>query len=290
MQVKYFVLQPDQFKLDGGAMYGIIPRPLWEKKSSPDTSGRINLALRLLLIKTDNKIILIDTGIGSHYHSGFLKRFAINSELKHPIDKCLNTLNLKRDDITDVVLSHLHFDHVGGLQAQANQLAFKNATLHLQRAHYNYANNPTKRDAGSFQTDIYKPTLESYKQNDKINWIDGDNGIILADEDYQLNFQSSNGHTPHMLHPYDKNIFYMADIAPTSNHISIPWVMGYDISPGITTQDKERLFNFAIQNNLIAIYEHDIDYWGSKLIKNKKDDFEANDKYLAQNLAAYAIF
>jgi len=168
---KYFCLQPSKFRLDGGAMFGIIPKQLWEKVAPPDEFNRIDLSLRLLLIKTENRVIVIDTGIGDYHDPKFNKIFDVRTN-KTPIKEALNAINLTPDDVTDLIVTHLHFDHAGGIGEQIDGEVlpvFKKATVYLHRDHWNYSLNPTARDAGSFQRNIFEPVIEYYKKEDKIS-------------------------------------------------------------------------------------------------------------------------
>lgn len=279
MNTKHAVLDPQSFKLDGGAMFGIIPKPLWNKVHPADQENRIELALRLLLIIKNERIILIDTGIGNYHGDRFDQRFAVTN-IENPLDKSLENIGLKREDITDLVISHLHFDHIGGIVEKIStddslQIIFKNATLHLHSEHYNYAQNPTERDAGSFHQNIFNPAINWYKEHQKIHWLTGSEGEILPG----LKFLVSHGHTPYLLHAYDEKTIYLADLIPTNNHIHIPWVMGYDIAPGITTADKRRILKFIVENNLIAIFEHDPEFLGARVIQNEKNEFVCGEKF-----------
>ncbi len=278
MNNTHAVLDPQSFKLDGGAMFGIIPKPLWEKVHPADSENRIELSLRLLLIKKENRTILIDTGIGNYHGEKFDQRFQVTN-INSPLDQSLKSIGLTRDDITDLVISHLHFDHIGGIVERVNavselQIIFKNATLHLHRDHYNYANRPTERDAGSFHQHIFNPAIKWYEDNNKINWLSGEEGVILPN----LKFITSHGHTPYLIHAYDDKTIYLADLIPTSNHVPIPWVMGYDISPGITTEDKKRVLKFIVDNGLIAIFEHDPEFVGAQIALNAKNEFFCSEK------------
>lgn len=265
---QYFALHPSVFKLDGGAMFGIIPKPLWSKAIEADELNRIEMALRVLLIKTPQHNILIDTGIGDYHGQKFDDRFGVQGP-KNPLLDLLNQAGLQKEDITDVILSHLHFDHVGGLHAQEQDLIFPNARLHLHRDHYQYSLNPTDRDAGSFQSEFFKPLIEKYETLGRVNWLSGSEGVIIKDGADEIKFRISHGHTPYMIHPYDEKFIYMADLVPTSAHISVPWVMGYDIAPGQTTKDKREFYEFIMKNELTMIFEHDKKYWGSKLTYQK---------------------
>jgi glyoxylase-like metal-dependent hydrolase (beta-lactamase superfamily II) len=278
---KYFVLHPAVFKLDGGAMFGIIPKPLWSKFIPADELNRIQLSLRVMLIQTAQKNILIDTGIGDYHGSKFDDRFAVEGAPNPLLKKLKDDFNLDAGDITDLIVSHLHFDHVGGLGHEQDHHAglFPNATLHLHRQHYDYALNPTLRDTGSFHSQYFKPLIESAQKAGKVHWVSGESGTILKDGKDEISFKCSHGHTPWLMHPFDENFIYMADLVPTSAHIPVPWVMGYDISPGRTTIDKVEFYEFIIKNDLTMIFEHDMNIWGAKIKQKNTTDFEATEKY-----------
>lgn len=281
---KYFVLHPAVFKLDGGAMFGIIPKPLWSKAIAADELNRIQLSLRVMLIKTSNRNILVDTGIGDYHGDKFDHRFGVAGE-KNPLIKLLKELHdLNPEDITDLIVTHLHFDHVGGLgqDPTTHTALFPNATLHIHREHYEYALNPTPRDTGSFHSQYFRPLVEAAEKAGKVHWVSGKEGVLLEDESDQLFFKCSFGHTPYLLHPYDDKFIYMADLVPTSHHIPLPWVMGYDIAPGQTTLDKMEFFKFILEKNLTMIFEHDMEFWGGK-IASKGSDFEKAQLFHAKS-------
>lgn len=281
MSKKYFVLHPAVFKLDGGAMFGIIPKPLWSKQIPADELNRIQLSLRVMLIQTKNRNIMIDTGIGDYHGEKFDDRFGVVGK-KNPLITILQkNHNLKPEDITDLIVSHLHFDHVGGLghELEEHSSIFPNATLHIHRQHYDYALKPTLRDTGSFHAQFFKPLVEKANASKKVNWLNGEEGLLLDDEGEKIYFKCSHGHTPWLLHAYDEKFIYMADLVPTSAHVPLPWVMGYDISPGITTIDKERFYKFIIEKNLTMIFEHDMKVWGAKVRQKSEHDFEASEKF-----------
>jgi glyoxylase-like metal-dependent hydrolase (beta-lactamase superfamily II) len=283
--VSYYALRPGSFKLDGGAMFGIIPRPMWQKIAPPDEQNRIELALRLLLIKTPNKLILLDTGIGDYHDEKFIERFAVRAPLGC-LENSLKNAGFKAEDLTDLVISHLHFDHAGGIGKMENDLMvpiFPNATLHLHRAHYDYAQKPSERDGGSFIAKYFMPVINSYEKQNKIKWLQGESGIILKDGDYTLNFLSSTGHTPHLMHAYDDKVIYLADIIPTSAHIHIPWVMAYDMQPGVSTQDKKRILKHIVDKKLYVFFEHDPIFWGSRIVVDEKGNFKADQLSKCEN-------
>lgn len=262
-------------------MFGIIPKPLWSKQIPADELNRIQLSLRVMLIQTKNKNILVDTGIGDYHGEKFDDRFGVVGPKNPLIETLEKNFNLKPSDITDLIVSHLHFDHVGGLghDEQEHMTLFTNATLHIHRQHYDYALNPTMRDTGSFHSQYFKPLVEKADKAGLVHWLTGEEGLILNDGGDEIKFRCSHGHTPWLVHPYDDKFIYMADLVPTSAHIPVPWVMGYDISPGRTTIDKVDFYKFIIKNNLTMIFEHDMNVWGAKVKQKNEMDFEAAEKF-----------
>lgn len=260
---QYYALHPATFKLDGGAMFGIIPKPLWEKQIPADELNRIHLSLRVLCVRTNNRVILIDTGIGDDHDAKFSQRFAIQGPTNPLVQVLQQELFLSPNEVTDVVVTHLHFDHAGGLGE--GHFLFPNARLHLHRRHYEYSQAPTARDTGSFLKDHFLPVTEELQKSGRIEWHEGESGVLLKDDDYTMHFRASHGHTPWLMHPYDERFIYMADLVPTSAHVPIPWVMGYDIAPGRTTVDKHEFYEFIRAHNLVMVFEHDIHFWGARL-------------------------
>lgn len=291
MENKNYVLEPGHFMLDGGAMFGIIPKPMWSKVHPADEYNRIDLALRLWCIKSAEKLIVVDTGIGDYHDEKFNTMFNVRGE-SSPLTKALAEINHTPEDVTDLIISHLHFDHIGGIGTKEDgewKAVFPNAKLHIHKDHYDYALNPTERDSGSFHVKNFTPIIEYYKNKDQLVWHEGHDGKILDLENDEIRFKCSFGHTPYLMHPYTKDFIYLADLIPTSNHVHVPWVMGYDIEPGITTKYKREFLEFVIEKNLKIIFEHDPKYWGSTIEKNDRGKYICAKASDATNKGAYLI-
>lgn len=280
--MKITLIHPTSFKLDGGAMFGIIPKPLWSKKILPDKLNRIEMSLRVVLLEWGQKKIIIDTGIGDYHSDKFNQQFEIKNT-NSPLIKILEEeCNIEPNEITDIILTHLHFDHVGGLgKGKDGTLPlFPNATLHLHEKHLEYAKNPTIRDSGSFQSYCFLPLIQYYNDSKRLNLVKGESGIIS--KTLPCSFKTSQGHTPHMLHPIFENFIYMADLVPMSHHINLPWVMGYDIEPGVTTVYKKNFYDAIIKENLIMIFEHDTKIWGATLKLNEKGQYQSAQEFISE--------
>ncbi len=292
-ELQYAIIEPARFKLDGGGMYGIIPKPMWEKVHPADEMNRVDLALRLWLIRSQDRVVVVDTGIGDYHDEKFQKLFDVRSS-KNPMEQALNQLGLSCDDVTDLVISHLHFDHVGGIGVKDENdqwlPIFPKAHCHIHQKHWDYAHNATPRDAGSFHTHVFDPIIKIYEQAGKLSFYQGEEGLLFKLNDYEeLRFRVSFGHTPWLMHPYTKDLIYLTDLVPTSHHIHIPWVMGYDINPGETTLQKEKLYDFILEKNLKVIFEHDPEYWGASLGEVKPKKVGAIKRYKRSEALAYPI-
>ena len=276
--MKKFIIHPTTFKLDGGAMFGIIPKPLWARKIEPDEFNRILMSLRVIYLEIEDKKILIDTGIGDYHSEKFNHQFAIENT-DSPLTTILRKhLDVDPTEITDVIITHLHFDHVGGLIERDKEMTFPNATLHLHKKHYEYSQEPTARDTGSFQSHFFNPIIQQYIDKEQIHFLEGENGLIINSAT-PIKFKVSFGHTPYMIHPIFENYIYMADLVPMAHHLKIPWVMGYDIEPGVTTKYKEEFYKFIIENDLCMIYEHDNETWGSKIKLDDKQQYVFTENF-----------
>lgn len=253
--MKLHVISAGHFKLDGGAMFGVVPKSLWSRTNPADEHNMCEWTMRCLLVEIGDRKILIDTGMGdkqsekffSHYHL-FGGNTLVNS---------LHEKGFHPDDITDVFLTHLHFDHCGGaVKGQANQyeLLFKNATHWSNEAHWKWATVPNDREKASFLKENILPIEES----GKLSFINKEGEWLEGFEIYHFN-----GHTDAQMIPHlkigGKTIVFMADLLPSTGHIPLPYVMGYDTRPLITLDEKRRFLNDAADNDYILFLEHDIE-------------------------------
>jgi glyoxylase-like metal-dependent hydrolase (beta-lactamase superfamily II) len=252
--MKLYTINTGLFKLDGGAMFGVVPKSIWNKLNPADNNNMCSWAMRCMLIETGNKLILIDTGIGSKQDDKFFSFYYLHGE--DTLQKSLNTLGFSAEDITDVILTHLHFDHVGGAVERNKDgkllPAFKNATYWSHESHWQWATNPNDREKASFLKENFMPIQESGQLkflNAKTNLFEG------------FSFELSNGHTESMIIPIIEykggKIAYMADLIPSAAHIPVPYVMGYDVRPLDTMKEKKTFLQTAAEKNYFLFFEHD---------------------------------
>ena len=259
MNISGYKLHPiltSQFRLDGGAMFGIIPKTLWEKKMPSDELNRIQMVTRSLLLISNDKRILIDTGMGDKWQEKFKKIYEIDTK-SVSLDLSLAEVGFSAEDITDVICTHLHFDHIGGnTKIEDGEIvpSFTNAKYWMSQVNWNVANSPSEKDQGSFMQDDWAVLAE----NNMINFVKDDMQFLP-----NIDFMISNGHTAGMMLPVisdDSNtLVYGADLIPTSTHIPLPWVMAYDVQPTVTVEEKKQLYYDAVDNNWILFFEHDPD-------------------------------
>ena len=248
------VIETGVFGLDGGAMFGIIPKPLWSKFNPADEQNRVLLHARNLLLVSDTRKILIDTGIGSDWDEKFIRNYRLD-QTGNTMYKSLNKLGINPDEITDVLLTHLHFDHTGGSTylKEGNWIpTFPNAKYYVQKKHFEWALKPTDRDRGSFIQNRFMPL----HNEGLLNFIDGE--VQFDDE---IEFLTINGHTSfqQMIKVQDSSnsVLFCGDLFPFTSHIPIPYVMGYDLQPLVTVQEKKKILPLAIEQNWKLFFEHD---------------------------------
>ncbi|MBS1492326.1 MAG: MBL fold metallo-hydrolase [Bacteroidetes bacterium] len=248
-------VQTGLFKLDGGAMFGVVPKTLWTKTNPSDEINRIDMCTRALLFDNGKRKILVDTGIGYKLAEKVNKIYDVDFS-KYTLEKSLQDLGLKREDITDVLLTHLHFDHAGGNtyydEEHQLQIAFPNATYHVQKKHYEWALNPTERDKASFFPENYK-ILEDKKV---LKFYDGESKF-----DDIISLCPVNGHTSHMqlikASDVETTLFYLADLIPTAGHVPLAYIMGYDLFPLTTLDEKKKYLKNISEENWTVFFEHD---------------------------------
>ena len=253
--MRIYPIQTGNFKLDGGAMFGVVPKSIWQKTNPADSNNMIEMGMRSMLIEDGNKLILIDTGMGNKQSDKFFGYYYQFGDFS--LDTSLASYGFHRDDITDVFLTHLHFDHCGGsIQWNKNQTgyepAFKNAKFWSNQEHWNWATNPNPREKASFLEENILPIQESGQLN-----------FISENSFQQVGFDvlKMDGHTEKQMLPkvfyQGKTIIFMADLLPTIGHIPVPYVMGYDTRPLLTLPEKEKFLNAAADHNYYLFLEHD---------------------------------
>lgn len=242
------------FSLDGGAMFGVVPRPLWEKQLVPDARNRVALALRCMLILDGKRRILVDDGIGSRWDGRHRDLFGISHE-GLGLDAELARAGFSREDITDVVLTHLHFDHAGGTvreEAGQQRLAFPNATYHLQRRHWKWAHQATEKDRHSFRVDDFKP-LENSGQ---LHLLEGGTELYPG-----VTLFVSEGHTVGLqlvrLEANEQTVIFCGDLIPTTAHLKPAWIASYDLYPLTVIEEKKQLLAQAVEEGWNLFLEHD---------------------------------
>lgn len=253
--MELFTIEAGHFKLDGGAMFGVVPKSIWHRLNPADENNMISLATRCLLIKDDKRLILIDNGMGNKQDAKFFGYYYLHGE--HSLDKSLAAHGFHRNDITDMVLSHLHFDHCGGSIVYNSdrtklETAFPNATYWVSEAHWNEAMAPNPREKASFLKENILPIQES-----------GQLQLLQPGQQFhqEIDLLFSKGHTQSMMHPIipykGTKLIYLADVIPTQAHLPIPYVMGYDVRPLDTMKEKTDILNMAVENNWVLFFEHD---------------------------------
>ena len=241
--------------LDGGAMFGVVPKTLWNRTNPADEQNRIILAMRLMLIKYENRLIISDCGVGKKMNEKLSKIYNVDHS-KYDLLSSLRNAGIKAEEITDVLLTHLHFDHVGGSTYYDGkgdlQLTFPNAVHHVQKKQWDWALNPSEKDGTSFIKENFLPL----KEHNKLNLIDGPGELFPG-----MELTLYNGHNPAMQAPKitdgKQTLLFCADVFPTASHIPIPYIMGYDIQPMTTLEEKKKLLPRAFEEEWTLLFEHD---------------------------------
>jgi glyoxylase-like metal-dependent hydrolase (beta-lactamase superfamily II) len=255
--MKLYAVETGLFKLDGGAMFGVVPKSMWNKLNPADENNLCTWALRCLLIEDDGRLILVDNGIGNKQDQKFFSHYYLHGA--DTLDSSLEKLGFGKEDITDVILTHLHFDHCGGsIEKKGEQLvsAFPNATFWSNERHWQWAIHPNEREKASFLRENILPIMDS----GKLEMIEV-NEEGLTDFSKNISIRFSFGHTEAMMLPQIRNagktIVFMADLLPSAAHIQLPYIMAYDMFPLTTLKEKKSFLKEAAEEEYILVFEHD---------------------------------
>lgn len=270
--MKLHSIETGNFKLDGGAMFGVVPKSLWSRYYPADSNNMCTWAMRCLLVEEGNRLILVDTGIGNKQNDKFFSHFFLHGN--HTLDKSLSKLGFHRNDITDVFLTHLHFDHCGGSIEWNNSKdgyrpAFPNATYWSNESHWKWATEPNEREKASFLQENILPI----QQSGQLKFIESKDGFT---DELIPGFKALivNGHTEAQMIPHieykGKTVVFMADLLPSHAHIPLAWVMGYDTRPLLTLNEKKSFFQEAIDKDYTLFLEHDAIHECCSLLVNEK--------------------
>ncbi|MFD0990496.1 MBL fold metallo-hydrolase [Mariniflexile jejuense] len=283
-----YPIESGNFKLDGGAMFGVVPKSIWQNTNPADANNMIDLAARCLLIEDGNRLILIDTGMGTKQSDKFYGYY--HPWGNHTLDGSLKKQGFHRDDITDVFMTHLHFDHCGGsIQWNKDKTgyepAFKNAHFWSNEAHWQWATQPNNREKASFLKENILPMQDC----GQLKFTSAPTEDMLINSELGFDIFFANGHTDKQMIPLikykDKTIAYMADLLPTVGHLPLPYVMGYDTRPLLTLDEKEKFLNIAASENYYLFLEHDAHNEIITVTKTEKgvrlkDTFTSQDIFL----------
>jgi glyoxylase-like metal-dependent hydrolase (beta-lactamase superfamily II) len=253
--MKIYPIETGFFKLDGGAMFGVVPKSIWQKTNPADENNLCNWAMRCMLIEDGDRLILIDNGIGDKQDAKFYSHYYLSGD--DTLEKSLAKHGFHPDDVTDMFLTHLHFDHCGGSikynkDKTGFETAFKNATYWSNRNHWKWATEPNPREKASFLKENILPIQES----GQLKFVEDEGELFPG-----FSVMYANGHTDAMMIPHiqykGRTIAYMADLLPSTGHIPLPYVMAYDTRPLITLEEKAKFLNKAADEEFVLFFEHD---------------------------------
>jgi len=253
--MKLHTIETGFFKLDGGAMFGVVPKSIWNKLNPADENNMCNWAMRCLLVESGDRLVLIDNGLGNKQDEKFFSHYFLNGD--DTLQKSLNKNGFKEEDVTDVFLTHLHFDHCGGSIKRNNdktgyEPAFPNATYWSNEKHWATATHPNAREKASFLKENILPIQES----GKLRFLKDGEELIPGFTNFFVY-----GHTEAMMLPIikykNRRVVYCADLIPSAGHIPVPYVMAYDMNPLITLEEKSKFLNEAVKKDDILFFEHD---------------------------------
>ena len=251
--MKLHTIDTGYFKLDGGAMFGVVPKSIWKQLNPPDQNNLCTWAMRCLLVEEGDRLILIDTGLGDKQSDKFFSYYEPHGD--DSLEKSLKKAGFSFKDITDVFLTHLHFDHCGGaIKVKGDYFlpAFPNAKYWSNENHWAWATTPNAREKASF----LKENIQPIKESGQLNFLKEEEELMPG-----FKIKTVNGHTESMMLPQieykGKTIVYMADLMPSAGHIPLAYVMAYDVRPLVTLKEKEEFLDEAVANNYVLFFEHD---------------------------------
>jgi len=258
--MKLYPIIAGNFKLDGGAMFGAVPKIIWNKTNPADSKNLIDITTRCLLIEDGKKLILVDTGMGNKQSKKFFSYYSLWGD--DSLEKSINSAGFSLDQVTDVFFTHLHFDHCGGAIRSSSKgdgfvPVFKNAIYWSNENHWSWATSPNKREKASF----LKENLNPIERSERLHFVTKEKGVLSYCENLGFEVFFADGHTEKQMIPIinykGQKIAFAADLIPTAGHIPLPYVMGYDIRPLLTLKEKEVFLNFVVENNILVCFEHD---------------------------------
>jgi glyoxylase-like metal-dependent hydrolase (beta-lactamase superfamily II) len=258
--MKMYPVEAGNFKLDGGAMFGVVPKSLWSRTNPADQNNMIDISARCLLIENGNRLTLIDTGMGNKQSDKFFGYYSPWGN--YSLSDSLHEIGFSENDVTDVFLTHLHFDHCGGAikwnkDRSGYEPAFKNATYWSNLRHWNWATKPNRREKASF----LKENILPIKESGQLRFVEPPESDFSEVTELDFSIFFVDGHTEKQMLPHiqykDRSIVFMADLLPTAGHLPLPFIMGYDTRPLLTLPEKEKFLNLAADNNYYLFLEHD---------------------------------
>ena len=264
-----------RFRLDGGAMFGVVPRVLWEKKKPADEKNRITMATMLVVLDDGNRRILIDTGIGQKHGAKFESIYGVDHS-RYSLQGSLKAHGYSTGDITDVILTHLHFDHVGGATMRTEEATvaptFPNATYYVQEKQWEWALSPSERDRASFLPDNYLPLREA----GQLELLHGELELFPG-----VRVIPIFGHTPAqqmvLVEGSEESFLFAGDLLPTAAHVPLAWIMSYDLQPLTTLEEKKIYLERAVCDNWLVFFEHDPEVSCARIEKTERNDYRAGE-------------
>ena len=258
-QLNLYPIIAGNFMLDGGAMFGVVPKSIWQKTNPADNNNMVKIAARCLLVEDGDRLVLIDAGMGNKQSEKFFSYYYRWGE--ESLESSLKKNGFHPDDVTDVFLTHLHFDHCGGAVVKTREgsleTAFKNAKYWSNKKHWDWATGPNKRESASFLKENISPIIES----GQLNFLAKNKEGYLTNSPLGFDVLFMDGHTEKQMIPiidyHGQKIAFTADLVPTHGHIPLPYIPGYDVRPLVSLKEKELFLNFCHENNVFLFFEHD---------------------------------